>query len=338
MARQFRNACGSVHGPDKLRGARFVARASDRFRCTDFACVLACVLTLTASSVVRASEPTVQARSTGGCESLEAMLVMQPEPRLRVELAECYAQLGRSASAWAQYREAAAAAHDTTATELETLARSRAKALEAELSYVTVNTWKGQEVVVTQDGSPIDDTVLGTAIPLDPGSHVIAASAPGKRGWSRRIELGSHGDHVQVAVPVLPDDVSFSADLRTAPPALPEPASGVVGDSVQRTLGLIAGALGIAGVATGTLFGVKAAADWSDTKEQCKAFPYCGEEGARLAQQAKTSALISTIGFATGVAGLSGGALLWFTAPRTQERTATTVGVGVGNVTVRGSL
>ena len=303
----------------------------------------ASLLVLASANVARASEPSRGARSSGGCESLEASLVQvqQAEPAIRVELAECYAQLGRSASAWAQYREAAAAAHDAGAPELETLARGRAKALENDLSYVTVRTWKGQAVMVTQDGSPIDETVLGTALPLDPGSHTITASAPGKRGWSKQIQLGNHGDHVQVSVPVLPDDVSLAPDLNAAALASPEPASAPIVDSVQRTLGLVAGALGIAGIATGTLFGVKAASDWSDTKQSCKAFPYCGAEGARLAQQAKSSALVSTIGFATGIAGISGGALLWFTAPRargSQERTATTVGVGVGNVQVHGSL
>jgi hypothetical protein len=154
-----------------------------------------------------------------------------------------------------------------------------------------------------------------------------------------------------VSVPVLPDDVSLSPDLREPVALPPEPVKQATFDSVQRTLGLVAGALGIAGIATGTLFGVKAASDWTEAKAQCTAYPYCGEDGARLAQEAKASALISTIGFATGIAGLSGGALLWFTAPRTHERTgastttrtttttnATTIGVGVGNVQVRGSL
>jgi hypothetical protein len=299
---------------------------------------------LVAAAPARASEPVREARAAAGCAAFEAALVARPEPSVRIELADCYAQLGRTASAWAQYREAASAARQAGASELEATARKHAKALEEQLSYVTVNTWKGQEVLVARDGAPIESAVLGTAIPLDPGSHLITASAPGKRGWSKRIELGSHGDHVTVSVPPLPDDVSLSPDLRepTPLPLPPEPAarSAVTFDSVQRTLGLVAGALGIAGVATGTLFGVKAASDWSEAKAQCTAYPYCGEDGARLAKQAKTSAMISTIGFVTGIAGLSGGAILWFTAPRTHERTATatSVGVGVGNVQLRGSL
>jgi hypothetical protein len=306
-------------------------------------CILAAsLLTLAAATPARASEPAREARAAAGCAEFEAALVQRPEPGVRIELAECYAQLGRTASAWAQYREVASAARQAGANELEATARKRTKALEDQLSYVTVNTWKGQEVLVARDGTPVEGAVLGTAIPLDPGSHVITASAPGKRGWSKRIELGSHRDHVTVSVPPLPDDVSLSPDLREPAPLAPEPAKTATFDSVQRTLGILAGALGIAGVATGTLFGVKAASDWSEAKEQCAPYPYCGEDGARLAKQAKISAMISTIGFATGIAGLSGGALLWFTAPRTHERTATatatSVGVGVGNVQLRGSL
>jgi hypothetical protein len=314
------------------------------FRSAHRCIVAASLLTLAAAQTARASEPTREARSGSGCTAYEAALAQRPDPRVRVELAECYAQLGRTASAWAQYREAAAAAREAGASDLEAAARGHAKRLEDQLSYVTVTAWKGQEVLVTQDGAPIDSAVLGTAIPVDPGSHVITASAPGKRGWSKRIELGSHGDHVTVSVPPLPDDVSLSPDLREPAPLPPEPVKTGTFDSVQRTLGLVVGALGIAGVATGTLFGVKAASDWSEAKKQCTDYPYCGEDGARLAKQAKASALISTIGFATGVAGLSGGALLWFTAPRKHERTTAgtsspvRVGVGVGNVQLRGSL
>jgi serine/threonine-protein kinase len=259
---------------------------------------------------------------------------------LRSALAECYAQLGRTASAWAQFREAAAAAGDAGQAELAAQARARAKALEPELSYLTVSTWKGQQVLVTSDESPLDETVLGSAIPLDPGRHVIAASAPGKRAWSTAIMLGGHADHITVAVPVLPDDIDLLHDELRAPPvatASPAETTGGSDGSVQRTLGLVAGAIGIAGVATGAVFGIKAASDWSDAKAQCRPYPYCGSEGARLAQDAQTSAMISNISFATGIAGLTGGALLWFTA-RDDEQKAPELGVGVGRVMLRGPL
>ncbi|HKU39399.1 MAG TPA: hypothetical protein VJR89_14675 [Polyangiales bacterium] len=286
-----------------------------------------------------AAAPISGSVSSAGCAELEARILRDPEPALRVSLAECYAQRGRTTSAWAQFREAAAAAREAADTELEAQARARAKALEPELSYLTVSTWQGQQVLVTLDDSPIDDAVLGTAIPVDPGAHTVSAAAPGKRGWSTRVELGAHGDHVRVAVPVLPDDIDLLRSEVSAPALPPElerhpaPSDG----SLQRTLGLVVGAIGIAGVATGTVFGVKAASDWSDAKAQCRPYPYCGDEGARLADEAETSAWISNLGFATGILGLTGGAVLWFTAPD-EERKSAQLGVGVGRVMLHGSL
>ncbi|HKP55451.1 MAG TPA: hypothetical protein VJV78_01950, partial [Polyangiales bacterium] len=296
----------------------------------------------------RSAAPQAGAQPGETCRELETRILNEPEPSaaadaeralLRIALAECYARLGRTASAWAQFREAAAAARDAGQPELEGQARARAKALEPELSYLTVSTWKSQRVLVTSDDAPLDDAVLGSAIPVDPGRHVIAASAPGKRAWSTAIELGAHGDHITVSVPVLPDDVELLHDELRAPPvatSVPPEAEGSDG-SLQRTLGLVAGAIGIAGIATGTVFGVKAASDWADAKAQCNPYPYCGSEGARLAHDANTSAWISNISFVTGIAGLTGGAVLWFTAPD-EEQKAPKLGVGVGRVMLRGQL
>ena len=296
-------------------------------------------------SQARASEFSSSARTHDGCSTLEASASQAADLDLQLELAECYAQAGRTASAWERYREAARAAREANVPALETEARAHAKALESELSYVTVSTWRGQEVDVTRDGLPVARDLLGTAIPVDPGWHLISASAPGKRGWSKRIELGNHGDHVNVAVPVLPDDANLvpalNANAARLPPSAP-PTKSPASDSVQRTLALVAGAIGIAGIATGTLFGVKAASDWSEAKDQCPAYPYCGEDGARLAQQAQTSATISTVGFVTGIAGLTGGALLWFTSPTREKNPEAKrkmgVAVGVGAVHVTGTL
>lgn len=298
---------------------------------------------LLGAATARASDPQERVNPPRGssCASFEASSLQAADPSSRLALAECYERHGRRASAWSQYRRAASAANQVGASELANLARERAKALEPDLSYLTVTTWKGQDVQVTRNGVPIDPAVLGTAMPLDPGRHTIRATAPGKRGWSKVIELGSHRDHVAVDVPVLPDDVLLlNSDLGATEGSLPAPMGGPddeTGGSLQRSMGLIVGALGIAGVATGTLFGVKAASDWSDAKALCAPYPYCGEEGASLAREAKEGALISTIGFATGLVGLSSGALLWFTAEARTPHTPA-LSLGVGRVMLRGRL
>lgn len=292
--------------------------------------------------LARASEPSPSAPGAGQapCEELFARPQSDSDASPQLELAACYARAGKTASAWQTYRAAAQAAGRSGDRELETLAQSQVSALESELSYLTLETWKGQQVTVACDGAQVKDGVLGTAMPVDPGPHTISATAIGKRPWSMRVMVGAAGDHEVVSIPVLPDapvggELPRPASSTLDPSAAElEPSSG--GAGVQRTLALIAGAVGIAGVATGTVFGLKAASDWNEVTASCNPYPYCGENGSRLAQEAQQSAMISNIGLVAGVVGLTTGAVLWFTAP--SEEKATSIGVGVGRVTLRGPL
>jgi hypothetical protein len=42
---------------------------------------------------------------------------------------------------------------------------------------------------VTLDGHPIGRAAWGTAMPVDPVQHVVAASRPGKKPWSVRVDI-----------------------------------------------------------------------------------------------------------------------------------------------------
>lgn len=279
-------------------------------------------------------------RYTSACPKLEASLRLDPGVGTMLNLADCYEKTGRTASAWAQFRETIAAARKAGSIEREEIARSRARALEPQLSYLTIVTWQGQEVQVKHDGSPVDAAMLGTAIPVDPGSHVIVASADGKRSWSTTVEVGEGADKVKVAVPILPDDAQ-SAEGRPlpAPDASTQGAAGSDARSPgsgQLIAAAVVGGLGVVGVAVGSVFGLKAGADWDEAKTNCDPFPQCGERGKTLADDAKTEATISTIAFGVGIAGLAGGLVLWLTAPSAETAEQTAVGFGPGGVHVHG--
>jgi serine/threonine-protein kinase len=84
------------------------------------------------------------------------------------------------------------------------------------------------------------------------------------------------------------------------------------------------GGVGVVGLAVGTVFGLKASANWSDAKDLCGAsYPNgCGDDGVTLHDNAKSAATISSIAFAVGVVGVAGGAILWFTAPSSSRESA----------------
>jgi hypothetical protein len=272
------------------------------------------------------------------CPKLEASQKLDPGVGTMLNLADCHEKSGKTASAWAQFREAISAAHKAGSLEREEIARSRAHELESKLSYLTIETWKGQKVQVTRDGEPVDDAVLGSAIPVDPGSHVISAASLGKRSWSTTVQVGKSADHVSVAVPILPDEPASGASGAVLPgeePALPGSAGGSL--STQRVLAIVAGGVGVVGLGIGVAFGLKATSKLDDAKSHCPSYPdNCPPQSAQLNDSAKSSATISTIGFAVGIAGVAGGLVLWLTAPKHSAERSAALDIGPGSVRVRG--
>jgi hypothetical protein len=230
-----------------------------------------------------------------------------------LNLAECYEKVGRTASAWAEYREVISLARQAGSKDREELATQKSKALEPKLSRLAIKVaGDAAGVTVTRDGEAVQAAELGVAIPVDPGKHVIEASAPGKKTHSVTVEIGAEADSQVVEIPEL-----------AAGEAGPGP-----GDEAK-------GAKSIVGVAVGAVFGLQAGSKWDDAKSKCEDYPYdCGPDGVELADDAKSSATISTIGFIAGGVLLAGGAALYFTAGSGEKAVA--VGVGPGSLRIRG--
>jgi hypothetical protein len=278
------------------------------------------------------------------CAKFEASQRLDPGVGTMLNLADCYEKAGRTASAWAEFRETISAAHKAGSLDRERVARQRVQQLEPKLSYLTIVPWQGQEVGVSRDGVAIDAGVLGTAIPIDPGTHVISASATGKRSWSTDVKVGDNADRVSVSVPILPDEAHEPPPLTAAveapapatQPAAPTNTETATPGQTQRVVGVVAAGVGVVGVVIGSVFGLKAASNWSDAKKHCDPYPYCGAAGQKLADDAKSSGTISTIAFIVGGAGLVSGAVLWFTAPNRSSEAHATLDVGPGSVMLHG--
>lgn len=274
------------------------------------------------------------------CSKFEASQRLDPGVGTMLNLAECYEKSGRTASAWAEFREVISAARAAESKEREDLARQRAAVLESKLSRLTIALSPDAAGVrgleVRRDGTLIDSAELGSAIPVDPGKHFIEATAPGRQKWFTKIELGSDGAQLSVTVPAL-------ADVETSERA-PVLESSTTVDSAtkrgpsQRAFAVAAGGVGVVGLAIGTVFGLKANSNWKDAKAACTDYPYgCSPEADSKRSSARNSATLSTIGFIGGGLLLATGAVLWFTAGSHSER-QTSIGVGPGSILVRGTL
>ena len=238
-------------------------------------------------------------------------------------LADCYEKNGQTASAWAGFREAAAAAKAAGQTDREKIARDRAAALEPSLSRLTItvepaNVLDGVEV--TRNGAAVGKALWGTAIPVDPGPHKIEATAAGKKPWSGRVDVGTNAASASINVPKLVDQPAVPVT-----PHEPPPGDRTDAGSEQRAIGLVVAGVGVVGVAVGAAFGVQALSKDEEADTFCRKddATLCSAEGVSLGDQAHTAALLSTIGFGAGAALIVGGAVLYFTAPSARR-----VGVG----------
>jgi hypothetical protein len=282
------------------------------------------------------------------CPKFEASQQLDPGLGTMLNLAECYEKTGRTASAWAEYREAIPLARAAGSKARQDLATERAKALEERLSTLTIRAMSGEDdsahLEIRRDGVPVQQAELGSPIPVDPGEHVIEATAPGKQPWSSKIQVGADAAKVSVDIPKLETHGGSEAPPVVAPPATTtttisgppadKPASSWSG---QRTAAVVAAGAGVVGIGLGAFFGLQASSKWDDAKAACSNYPKgCDSHAADLGKSAKESATISNIGFIAGGALLAAGAVLYFTAPSKKENVALVI--GPGSAFVQGSF
>jgi hypothetical protein len=276
------------------------------------------------------------------CRKLEESRRLDPLPGTVLNLATCHEREGLTASAVAEFRQARAMAERDHRDDRVAFAEEHIRALEPRLSMLVIVVGPGVDVpdlAVTFDGVALGRAAWGTRIPVDPGPHVIATSAPGKQARRIEVRVGPDGD-VQTATiealvdapqPPSPEPVppASPAPQPPAPPALVEaPPPRPAGLSSRRTWALVSGGAGVVAAGIGTYFGLTAIAKHNDSNATCTTNPcHIADD---LNNQAKSAADASTVSFAVALAALGVGAFLWL------GDTQVAVSAGVGSVGVGG--
>jgi hypothetical protein len=257
------------------------------------------------------------------CPKLEASHRMDPAVGTLLNLAICLEKVNKTASAWANYLRAAGMARSRGQIDREQYARAQAAALEPRLTRIAFAVDEHAIVegfVVKRDGIVQESATWATETPVDPGTLVITASAPGKKEWRTTVEVSGEGKTFTIDVPVLEDapqepapaPVAVVAPASPQPAAAPSPAATSSGDT-QRTVGIIVGGVGLAGLAVGSAFGLQARSKWNGA--DCPNNLCVSEADQTRAEDAKQFASISTWSFVAGGALMAAGAALWLTAP-----------------------
>lgn len=156
------------------------------------------------------------------CPALEEVVRLLPgKVGAMMELSRCYEESGKITSAWSEYRavaEAAPARDDRAAT-----ARAKAAQLAPRVPRLTVTVAPEDQALagfaLKRDGRDMVVAAWNSPLPVDPGSHTVSATAPGRVPWTSTVTV-AEGAAIVVAVPALvgvPAAVTANA---------PEPGAG----------------------------------------------------------------------------------------------------------------
>ncbi|HEY3821653.1 MAG TPA: hypothetical protein VGL81_31015 [Polyangiaceae bacterium] len=177
------------------------------------------------------------------------------------------------------------------------------------------------DVKVTLDGAPFSVKLDGTAVAVDPGQHTFTFEADGFESVTKTLVLKeTEKDRRERIVlrrtpKVAPEGASTGSPAPLPDePIVAEPAHGL---GTQRWLAIAVGAAGLAGVAVGSVFGLKASSDWSAQQSACGSPSSCPDHAGAVTQHANltTDSTISTWAFIGGGALVASGVLLLLTAP-----------------------
>jgi tetratricopeptide (TPR) repeat protein len=232
------------------------------------------------------------------CPKLEESQRLDPGIGTLFNLANCYEQLGKAASAWSLFLEVAASARATGQSEREQVARERAAALAPKLAKIVIHVPHADKtpgVAIKRGDATVGKAAWGSAVPADAGAHTVTASAPGYRTWTSEVTISAGGELLEVTVPELEREPAAPASTEQV--AEPSPAEEAPQPSLLPWI-LVGGgvAVGIGGGVTALL-----AAD--------KANSAADERDRDAYDSAKTIVLIGDVligvGAATAIAGVA---------------------------------
>jgi len=275
-----------------------------------------------------------EGRFAEACAKLTESERLDPAVGTLLNLGECYEKMGRIASAWAVFKQAADMARRGKQAKREKIATERFAALEPRIPKLSIAVRQpvpGLEV--RRDGVLLGATEWSaaspSALPIDPGDHDVVVSAPGTKAWSKKVTLAADGQTTALEVPALEvDELGERAPLQPGRDVSASVEAVTTHDrDVQRAIAIIAGSAGVVSMIVAVPLGLHAISLNNQAKLLCPTDTTCTPAGASDAQGAVTSATVSTVLLMGGGAVVVGSVVLFLTAPQAKHEPRATVRV-----------
>ncbi len=236
-----------------------------------------------------------------------------------INLGDCEEHLGHPSLA-RDYYEKAFSSLSVTDDRL-TLVKDRIAAIEKNAPRLQLRLGDGAPsgTKIKVDDDVIDDTKLATPILLAPGNHVVVVTGVGYRGSRQGVSLREGEARALTVWPGPPLEAAVPTFVEAAPTVTPEAREQR--STTLRTIGFVAGGLGLASIWVGSVTGLFAIDRESTRAGNCSTDNVCNRAGYDAAQSGKRLATVSTITLAAGLVATGAGIYLVFANPHTLQQT-----------------
>jgi hypothetical protein len=233
------------------------------------------------------------------CERFAESHRLDPQIGTLLYLATCREQTGKTASAWADFKEALALAEKTGKTDRLEQARQGVDRTSTVLSRISVKlAWKVEGLRVTINGREV--RMFDTALPYDPGSVAVVAEAPGRKTFTRQLTLEKGPTAIEVVIPELE--------------VLPKGDGPAPEREADHTVAFAVGGAGLGLVAVGMGFGLGALLTKSAADDHCRG-SFCDQEGLDGHDRANVFAWTANVTVGAGLAAVATGIVLFIVEP-----------------------
>jgi hypothetical protein len=235
---------------------------------------------------------TVKNDAKGACEKFEAAIQLDPTATgTMLNLGLCYETLGKTAKSLYWFRKAQAAAAEARLAEYKEAAEKHTTDLAPKVPWIRLQVTP-PEAEIRIDGQRIDPTEYGKT-EVDPGDHEIVARAPGKQNVVQHISM-KEATNETVTISVTNDAVPVYVDKGKG----------------RRRGGVILMAAGGAALVFTGVYGIYKRKQFDDVDMPTMA----GDD--KIKDELNVVAIPT---FIVGVAAVTTGAILYFTAPRRER-------------------
>ncbi|MFO0564592.1 MAG: hypothetical protein U0263_02960 [Polyangiaceae bacterium] len=266
------------------------------------------------------------------CPKFDASYKLDKGLGTLVNLADCNERVGKTATAWAQWNEAADLARREK-DKREKFAAERRDKLEPKLAKLKVEVANPvASLAVYRADSKLEPASFGVALAVDPGEVAVSVRR-GDKILKTETVSAKEASTSSVSFDLAAIDKEFPEEKASPAPTVaptatptasaPPPPPPPPPSSSQKTIGWVVGGVGVAALLTAGALEVVAASKKSkaDEPDQCLN-GYCSPNGIETVDSAKRYA---TIGQWVGVGGVlftAVGATLILTAPSSAESPA----------------